>query len=112
MYLVNLLNIQEQRRFLKNYCIFPVKSLDPCPNTGIPDTEAMRYQSILEEESFLIITMYLLALYPGAEENMFKELMCFHYIIMETHPNTKTPDPGARMMNLTFIGRDTLLVTL
>lgn len=56
--------------------------------------------------------MYLVALYPGAEEKMFKELMCFHYIIIEPHPNTKTPDPGALMMNLTFIGRDTLLVTL
>lgn len=56
--------------------------------------------------------MYLVALYPGAEEKMFKELMYFHYVIIETHPNTKTPDPGARMMNLTFIGRDTLLVTL
>lgn len=56
--------------------------------------------------------MYLVALYPGAEEKMFKELMCFHYIIIEPHPNTKIPDPGARMMNFTFIGRDTLLVTL
>lgn len=64
----------------------------------------------MEEESFFIIIMYLLVLYLGVEENMFKELMCFYYVIIEIYFNIKIFDLGVRMMNLIFIGRDIFLV--
>lgn len=64
----------------------------------------------MEEVSFFIIIMYLVVLYLGVEENMFKELMCFYYIIMEIYFNIKIFDLGVRMMNLIFIGRDIFLV--
>lgn len=54
--------------------------------------------------------MYLVVLYLGVEEKMFKELMCFYYIIIEIYFNIKIFDLGVRMMNLIFIGRDIFLV--
>lgn len=64
----------------------------------------------MEEESFFIIIMYLVVLYLGVEKKMFKELMCFYYIIIEIYFNIKIFDLGVRMMNLIFIGRDIFLV--
>lgn len=60
MYLVHLLNIQEQRkRFLKHYLIFSInKSLESRHITRIPDPGAIKL-TILEDAFLLIITMYL-----------------------------------------------------
>lgn len=54
--------------------------------------------------------MYLVVLYLGVEKKMFKEFMCFYYIIIEIYFNIKIFDLGVRMMNLIFNGRDIFLV--
>lgn len=58
MYLVNLLNIQEQvRRYSKNQCIFSILSFEPRLNTRTLDPGAIKFTN-LEEAFFLIISLY------------------------------------------------------